>query len=84
MLPIHAVLEPLKAALSSGNTAVLASGLEPGMRVVATGVHVLSPGQKVLIYEEKVPQTQQGRALAAPESIVSTPDNTPAAPAAKE
>ena len=67
-----------------GNTAVLASGLEPGMRVVATGVHVLSPGQKVLIYEEKVPQTQQGRALAAPESIVSTPDNTPAAPAAKE
>ena len=63
-----------------GNAAVLASGLAPGMQVVATGVHVLSPGQKVLVYQSKVPQSQQGRAVVAPENIVKMP----VAPAAKE
>ena len=32
---------------------VVASGLTPGMQVVATGVHVLSPGQKVTVYQPK-------------------------------
>jgi hypothetical protein len=32
---------------------VIASGLAPGMLVVAAGVHVLSPGQKVSIYRDK-------------------------------
>jgi membrane fusion protein, multidrug efflux system len=36
-----------------GNEVVVASGLQPGMQVVATGVHVLSAGQKVTIYENK-------------------------------
>jgi multidrug efflux system membrane fusion protein len=32
---------------ADGNEMVIASGLKPGDEVVATGVHVLSPGQKV-------------------------------------
>lgn len=32
---------------ADGNQAVIASGLKPGEEVVAAGVHVLSPGQKV-------------------------------------
>ena len=37
----------IQIATADGNDAVVASGLTPGMQVVATGVHVLSPGQKV-------------------------------------
>jgi RND family efflux transporter MFP subunit len=33
-----------------GNDVVIRSGLTPGQKVVSTGVHVLSPGQKVTIY----------------------------------
>jgi multidrug efflux system membrane fusion protein len=40
-------------ATADGNDAVVASGLTPGMQVVATGVHVLSPGQKVTVYQPK-------------------------------
>jgi len=29
---------------------VVASGLQPGQKVVVAGVHVLSPGQKVSLY----------------------------------
>ena len=72
--------QDVEIASADGNAAVVASGLEPGMQVVATGVHVLSPGQKVLVYVSKVPVGQQTRALAAPESVA----NTPVAPAAKE
>ena len=72
--------QAIEIASADGNAAVVASGLEVGMQVVATGVHVLSPGQKVLIYEPKVPVAQQTRALAAPENIA----NTPAAPAVQE
>jgi membrane fusion protein, multidrug efflux system len=32
---------------ADGNDLLIASGLKPGDEVVATGVHVLSPGQKV-------------------------------------
>ena len=34
---------------ADGNEAVIADGLVPGMQVVSTGVHVLTPGQKVRI-----------------------------------
>ncbi|WP_295520617.1 efflux RND transporter periplasmic adaptor subunit [Limnohabitans sp. Rim8] len=33
-----------------GNDVVITSGLQPGQQVVSAGVHVLSPGQKVTIY----------------------------------
>ena len=32
---------------------MIAAGLQPGMLVVSAGVHVLSPGQKVTIYQDK-------------------------------
>lgn len=45
--------QPVTIASADGNDAVIASGLQPGMVVVAAGVHVLSPGQKVTIWQEK-------------------------------
>jgi multidrug efflux system membrane fusion protein len=38
-------------AMADGNEAVVTSGLEPGMQVVSAGVHVLSAGQKVTLYQ---------------------------------
>lgn len=46
-------LQKIEVATADGNAAVVASGLTPGMQVVATGVHVLSPGQKVTVYQPK-------------------------------
>ncbi|HUR90592.1 MAG TPA: efflux RND transporter periplasmic adaptor subunit [Ramlibacter sp.] len=45
--------QPVQIATADGNEAVIASGLKPGMVVVAAGVHVLSPGQKVAIFRER-------------------------------
>ena len=45
-------LQPVQIATADGNEVVIAGGLQPGMRVVVAGVHVLSPGQKVTIYKE--------------------------------
>lgn len=38
---------PVQVAGADGNEMVIVAGLKPGEEVVATGVHVLSPGQKV-------------------------------------
>jgi len=46
-------LQPVQLAAADGNEAVIAAGLVPGMIVVSAGVHVLSPGQKVTIWQEK-------------------------------
>ncbi|PIG09946.1 RND family efflux transporter MFP subunit [Comamonas sp. 26] len=72
-------LQPVQVGAADGNEAVIASGLQPGMQVVATGVHVLTPGQKVTVYRDKYakpaqnlqpnqPQAQAGEAQAAPET----------------
>jgi len=45
--------QPVEIATADGNEAVIAAGLQPGMTVVSAGVHVLAPGQKVRIYQEK-------------------------------
>lgn len=45
--------QAVQVATADGNDAVIAAGLQPGMLVVSAGVHVLSPGQKVSIYQEK-------------------------------
>jgi len=45
-------LQPIGVATADGNDVVVASGLQPGMEVVVAGVHVLSPGQKVTVYQE--------------------------------
>ena len=69
----------VQIATADGNQAVVAAGLAPGMQVVATGVHVLSPGQKVMIYQQKSGPTLAGKAQAA---INSGAVPAPAAPAA--
>ncbi|MBS3017344.1 Multidrug resistance protein MdtA [Comamonas sp. PE63] len=77
-------LQPVQIASADGNEAVIASGLQPGMQVVATGAHVLTPGQKVTVYRDKYakppqnsvsnqPQTQVDKAQNAPESGASQP-----------
>jgi multidrug efflux system membrane fusion protein len=43
--------QPVQIATADGNEAVIAGGLTPGMLVVSAGVHVLSPNQKVTIYQ---------------------------------
>jgi multidrug efflux system membrane fusion protein len=63
---------------ADGNEAVIASGLQPGMLVVSAGVHVLSAGQKVSIYQEKVLVGQQTRVQAAIYSEAVKTLSTPA------
>ncbi len=45
--------QPVQVATADGNDVVIASGLQPGTLVVSAGVHVLTAGQKVRIYEER-------------------------------
>ena len=72
----------IQIATADGNEAVVAAGLAPGMLVVSAGVHVLSPGQKVSIYKEKVAVAQDLHAQAAIKSIANSPAlMTPAAAA---
>lgn len=76
--------QPVEIATADGNQAVIASGLAPGMQVVATGVHVLSPGQKVAIYKEKYAPALDAIGKDATKNVVnsSAEPATPAAPAA--
>lgn len=67
----------VQIATADGNEAVVASGLTPGMQVVATGVHVLSPGQKVVVYQPKNGPPPASKAQTAINSVA-----VPALPAA--
>jgi len=55
--------QPVQVATADGNEAVIGAGVEPGMLIVAAGVHVLSPGQKVTIYQ---PPSAPAAAASAP------------------
>ena len=44
-------LSPVQVQTADGNAVVLAPGLKPGTQVVTAGVHVLTPGQKVSLYQ---------------------------------
>ena len=57
--------QTVQIATADGNEAVIAAGLQPGMVVVSAGVHVLSPGQKVSIYQERVAVAPEKRAQTA-------------------
>jgi RND family efflux transporter MFP subunit len=46
-------LQPVEITSADGNEAVVAAGLQPGMLVVTAGVHVLAPGQKVTLWQDK-------------------------------
>ena len=65
-------------ATADGNEAVIASGIKPGDVVVAVGVHVLSPGQKVTIFREKGQVAVIESAPNAMKSVASTTTATPA------
>lgn len=45
-------------ASADGNEAVIAEGVAPGMQVVVAGVHVLTEGQHVTVYQDKYAQKQ--------------------------
>lgn len=64
-------LQPVQIAATDGNEVVIASGLQAGMQVVVAGVHVLSPGQKITIYKEKVPVAPVSSAQAATNVIAN-------------
>lgn len=66
--------QPVQVATADGNDAVIAAGLQPGMQIVTAGVHVLAPGQKVTVWQEK--------ASAAP-AIATQQPATPAPGAAQ-
>jgi RND family efflux transporter MFP subunit len=62
--------QPVQIATADGNDAVIGAGLLPGMTVVSAGVHVLSPGQKVSIWQDKAP-AQAAQAAHAPAGKVA-------------
>jgi RND family efflux transporter MFP subunit len=43
--------QPIVVAGADGNSVMVASGLQSGQRVVTAGVHTLTPGQKVKLYD---------------------------------
>lgn len=76
-------LQPVQVATADGNEAVIVSGLQPGMQVVATGVHVLTPGQKVTVYRDKYAKPVQGSASNQPQAQVNKAQAAPESEAAK-
>ena len=62
----------IEVATADGNEIVVAAGLQPGMQVVSAGVHVLSAGQKVSLYQAKTPLDQSIRAHNAINSIATS------------
>ena len=50
--------QPVQVLTVDGQEVVIASGLSAGQKVVAAGVHVLSPGQKVTVYSPPVKAAQ--------------------------
>ena len=43
--------QEIKVTSADGNEAVVNSGLQAGQQVVVAGVHVLSPGPKVTLFQ---------------------------------
>ncbi len=65
---------PVVVATADGNEAVIASGLQPGTQIVVAGVHVLSPGQKVTVYQpRKTATVPAGTQADAPVAATSAP-----------
>lgn len=44
--------QPIQVAGADGNQVLVAGGVSPGQTLVAAGVHLLTPGQKVKLYAE--------------------------------
>ena len=65
--------QDVQVANADGNLAVITSGLSPGMQVVSAGVHVLTAGQKVRLYQPPAAAAASAPAAPAPVAAVSTP-----------
>jgi RND family efflux transporter MFP subunit len=71
-------LQPIEIATADGNAVIVRSGLTPGMQVVVAGVHVLQPGQKVMVYQARpadaapVSAAERGATLAASAPAAAT------------
>ena len=67
--------QDVQVANADGNLAVITSGLSPGMQVVSAGVHVLSQGQKVRLYQPPAAATPSAGmpTAVAPAAAVTTP-----------
>ena len=63
--------QPIQVGTVDGNEAVVAAGLKPGMQVVATGTHVLAPGQKVTVYKSNRAPAQDQAAQQATKSVAN-------------
>jgi RND family efflux transporter MFP subunit len=61
--------QPVVVATADGNLTVIASGLQPGMQVVAAGVYVLYEGQKISYYQPKMTPSQSASAPVAIEVV---------------
>ncbi len=48
-------LQPVTVGGAEGNTVIITNGLSPGQQVVTAGVHVLTAGQKVQLYQPALP-----------------------------
>ena len=75
-------LQAIQIATADGNEVVVAAGLQPGMLVVSAGVHVLSPGQKVTIYQAKEVPAPAVSSRAASDSLAKSVPALPAIAAA--
>jgi multidrug efflux pump subunit AcrA (membrane-fusion protein) len=64
--------QDVQVATADGNLAVITAGLTPGMQVVSAGVHVLTAGQKVRLYQPPAAAATSVPA-AAPIAAVPTP-----------
>ena len=73
----------IQVATADGNDVVVAGGLKPGMLVVSAGVHVLSPGQKVSIYQPTPVADTASTAQTLPGAVAVPVVVAPAASAAK-
>ena len=71
--------QPIQIATADGNEAVVSAGLQPGMLVVSAGVHVLSPGQKVTIYQERNAQSTAAALQDAARNVASAQGGAQAA-----
>jgi multidrug efflux system membrane fusion protein len=65
-------LQPIQIVTADGNDVVVGAGLQPGMQVVSAGVHVLSPGQKVTIFKEKIATSRAEPAQPAINSVAAS------------
>ena len=67
--------QDVQVANADGNLAVITAGLTPGMQVVSAGVHVLTPDQKVRLYQPPAAATPTSGmpTAAASAAVVTTP-----------